>query len=238
MRYEEIIQGLMEAEDVGAYIENNRYGETTFGTWKIKFNNFPNGKGVYGANAFLNAGTPKEQKVAAEGDSAEAAVSAVKGKIEFMNKANAAALKFSEAQVCFNVEFTRDILSHQGITGVRLQGHGDAVFLVVCGTEYFEEFGKEVFGRGPDSFVKLFPRLNNKNLEDGSGSGAAQLYGAHITGNQIKTLGLQPNGRYSLDSEGEDDLGNLKFRLVFDSVTQGKQDKVRLHKPGLTIAVF
>lgn len=236
MRYEEIMKGLLEADDVGSYIEQNRYGDTTFGTWKIKFNNFPNGKGVYGANAFLNMGTPKEQKVTAEGDSAEAAVLAVKSKIEFMNKANAAALKFSEAQLCFNVEFTRDVLANVGITGVRLQGHGDAVFLLVAGQEYFENNGNDIFGRGPQSFTKMFPRMPNRNVDDGGG--AAQVYGASITGNQIKALGLQPNGRYSLDSEGEDDIGSLKFRLVFDSVTQGPQDKVRLHRPGLTVAVF
>src|SRR5476651_793442 len=165
MRYEEIMKGLLEADDVGSYIEQNRYGDTTFGTWKIKFNNFPNGKGVYGANAFLNMGTPKEQKVTAEGDSAEAAVLAVKSKIEFMNKANAAALKFSEAQLCFNVEFTRDVLANVGITGVRLQGHGDAVFLLVAGQEYFENNGNDIFGRGPQSFTKMFPRMPNRNVD-------------------------------------------------------------------------
>jgi hypothetical protein len=236
MRYKEIVQGLLEADDVAAYIKKNRYGEITFGSWEIKYDNFPNANGKYAATTWH----VRERKIVAkvEADSPEAAVEQIKNKIEVMNKANEVALKYSEAQLCFNVEFTRDVLSNQGITGVRLQGHGDAAFLVVAGAEYFEEFGNEIYGRGPTNFVKLFPRLARKELDDGSGGGAAQLYAASITGNQIKTLGLKPNGRYALESEGEDDLGNLKFRLVYDSVTMGKNDKVRLHKPGLTIAVF
>jgi hypothetical protein len=237
MRYEEIMKGLLEADDVGTYIEQKRYGDDTFGTWKIRFNNFPNGKGIYGANAFLNAGTAKEQKVTAEGDSPEAAVAAVKSKIEFMNRANDTSLKFSEAHLCFNAEFTRDVLS-QGITGVRLVGHGDSVFLLVAGAEYFEAFGNEIYGKGPTNFVRLHARLTSKQLPTDNGGGAVQLYMASITGVQIKTMGLKPNGRYSLESEDVDDLGTMKFRLVFDSVTAGPNDKVRLHKPGLTIAVF
>lgn len=233
MRYAELIQGLHEAEDVGAYIEKTRYGEEDFGTWKIKYNNWPNAKGKYGALAWLK----RDEKVTAraEADSAEDAVKAVKDRIEFMNKVNATVQKFTKANLCFNVEFTRDVLQ-DGVTGVRLVGHGNTTYLLVAQAEWVEAGGADIYGLGPDKFVHLQARLPSARIDD-SAAGAAQIYGANITAKQIKELGLQPNGRYALDFVDEDEYAK-KYRLVFDSVTKGPSDKVRLHKPGLTVAVY
>jgi hypothetical protein len=52
MRYKEIVQGLLEADDVAAYIKKNRYGEITFGSWEIKYDNFPNANGKYAATTW------------------------------------------------------------------------------------------------------------------------------------------------------------------------------------------
>jgi hypothetical protein len=234
MRYSEFAH-LTEApqnNDMGDLVKQ-QYGETTYGTWTIKYNKMPNKQGKYGANAFHVRNEPI--KVVA--DTHEQAMAEVKRKIDFIQKANDTALKFSDAVLDFNVEFTRDVVSETGVTGIRLQGSGDGVFLVVCGAEYAEAFGNEVFGTGPDRFVKMFDRKVNKKIDGESAAG--KLYGASVTPNQIKTLGLQPFGRYALDFEKEiEGYGHKVYRLVYDSTTQSSRDKVRLHKPGLTIAVF
>jgi hypothetical protein len=221
MRYADLIQGLHEADDVAAYMEKNKYGNTKFGTWDIRYNNFPNAKGIYGAIAV----SQRDEKVfvKAEGESSEAAVEAVKGRIEFMNKVNDTVQKYTKANLCFNVEFTRDVLA-DGITGVRLVGHGDSAYLLVAKEEW------------ADKFVRLQERTPNARY-DQDGGGAARLFGAKITANQVKRLGLQPNGRYALDYVDEDEFAR-KYRLVYDSVTKGPQDKVRLYKPGVTVAVY
>jgi hypothetical protein len=238
MRYEEFASGLqetiLEAKDVGEFIKQNRYGTEDFGTWEIKYDNMPNPtNGKHRAIAWLKR--DEKVKANAEGDTVEAAITAVKDRIEFMNKVNATVQKFTKANLCFNVEFTRDVLQ-DGVTGVRLVGHGNATYLLVAQAEWVEAGGADVYGLGPDKFVHLQSRLPVGRI-DGSEGGAAQIYGANITAKQIKELGLQPNGRYALDYVDEDEYAK-KYRLVFDSVTKGPSDKVRLHKPGLTVAVY
>jgi hypothetical protein len=233
MRYSEFAT-LTEApkDDMGDLVKQ-QYGETTYGTWTIKYNKMPNKNGKFGANAFHVRNEPI--KVVA--DTHEQAMAEVKRKIDFIQKANDTALKFSNATLDFNVEFTRDVISETGVTGVRLAKSGDGVFLIVCGQEYFEAFGNEVFGTGNDRFIRLFDRKVNKQVDGNSTAGV--LYGAKVTANQIKSLGLQPFGRYAVEFEKDDpEYGHKIYRLVFDSVTQSKSDKVRLHKPGLTVAVY
>lgn len=206
------------------------YGTEAYGTWNIKFRTTPkNGKyealGMHPRNPALPRGA---------GTSTEQAINSVKEQIDKLVANDDTVLKYTKGQVNLNADFTRECLEN-GPTGIRLDRVGDETILTVC-SEEFADLGPEVFGPGPDQFTKLQVRMPGNSDEGGS---AAQLYGVGISTRKIRELGLQANGRYSLQHVGSDpDYGHQKFKLVFDSITAGPHDKVRLGVPALTLAVY
>lgn len=209
-----------------------QFGEMHYGTWTIKYREQPKENGDYEAIGMhvRNPSTPK-----AVAKTKEEAINKVKTEIDRHMANDKAALKASKATIDYNVEFTKDILPETGITGVRLVRSGGEVLLIIAGVDYLEAFGPEIFGGGPESFTKLHPRNPEPN-EDGKGT---RVYGSSLTTNQLSNLGLRPNARYALEYVKKDmDYGHHVYKLVFDSDVNSKEDKRRLNKPGLTIAVF
>jgi hypothetical protein len=230
MRYSEFCNPISEAilsEKLPEKIPE--YGTESYGTWEIKFRNLPkNGKydaiGMHKRNPILPRGSSLKKQDAIE---------QVKQQIDKLIANDASVLKYTRAQVNLNAEFTRGCLEN-GPTGIRLVRVGDESILILC-SEEFADLGPEVFGPGADQFTKLQVRMPGTSDE---GKSAVPLYGAGISTRKVRELGLQPNGRYSLHYVGVDiDYGHRKYKLVYDSVTAGPHDKVRLGVPALTIAV-
>ncbi len=231
MRYSEIYN-LLVTETVLSEKPKEKvpeYGTEPYGTWEIKFRNIPkNGKFDAMGMHKRNPNVPR-----ASAATVEDAVSDVKKQIDRYIANDDAVLKYAKGQVNFNAEFTRECIP-DGPTGVRLSRVGDESILTVCSEEY-ADLGPEVFGSGEGQFTKLFMRKPGTGDENG---GAATLYLAGITTNTIRRLGLQPNGRYSLQYISTDpEYGHRIYKLIFDSITAGPADKQRLHTPGLTLAV-
>jgi hypothetical protein len=205
------------------------YGTESYGTWEIKYRNVKkNGKFDAMGMHKRNPNIPR-----AASDTVEDAIADVKKQIDRYIANDDQVLKYSKGQINLNAEFTRECLEH-GPTGIRLSRVGDESILTLCSPEY-AELGPEVYGSGEGQFTKLFQRKPGTGDEAG---GAATLYLAGITTNKIRQLGLQPNGRYSLQYVGKDpEYGHLVYKLIFDSITAGPTDKQRLHTPGLTLAV-
>lgn len=231
MRYSEIYTSLQETTlDEKTKETVPEYGTEAYGTWEIKYRNVKkNGKFDAMGMHKRNPNIPR----ASSDVSPEEAIADVKKQIDRYVANDETVLKYAKGQVNFNAEFTRECLEH-GPTGVRLSRIGDESLLTVCSPEY-AELGPEVYGPGEGQFTKLFQRKPSTGDDQG---GAATLYLAGITTNKIRQLGLQPNGRYSLQYVGKDpEYGHLIYKLIFDSITAGPTDKQRLHTPGLTLAV-
>lgn len=199
-----------------------------YGTWEIKYRTKPSDSGMFTAYGYHD----RQDPIKAEGKSMQEVMSAIKAEIDKKMASYDTDMKFTQATVDYNVEFTRECLP-DGPTGVRLVAENGGIYLIVCSPEYLDAFGDEIFGAGPDRFTRLFKRHTK------TGEQAATVYGSPITVKQIKEFGLRPFGRYALEYDHKDmDYGHLYYKLVFDSVTMNKSDKRRLHAPGLTIAVF
>lgn len=213
-----------------------KYGETSYGTWQIRYNLTKNPNGKFGAIGFhvRNSDTPKH-----EAASSEEAIALVKADIDALAAQDNSTLAIKKATVDYNANFTREIMSEfGGPTGVRIIKDGGGPMLVVAGVEFVDAFGAEAFGQGDDKFTKFHQRLQSSSDADETEATSAPVFSSPLTVNQIKSLGLKPNGRYSLEySHSDDAFGHQYFRLVFDSITASKHDKRRLNKPGLTIAV-
>lgn len=213
--------------------------EVKYGAWTIKAKIKPEADG----RTFKAMGSHPRNPNApvGSGDSVEAAIKDVESKIDKHMEHDKRALNASKATVDYNAAFTNQIIkdnsefSH-GVTGVRITRKGGEVVLILCGAEYLDAFGPEVFGTGPDQFTKLHRRLGgSSDAEDGK---ATTLYSSSLTGKQIQDLGLQPNGRYTLQYLSHDrDYGHLTFKLVFDSIVGDKSERVSMGEPGLNIAV-
>lgn len=207
------------------------FGEEAYGTWTIKSRNTPKDD-KYDAVG-INVRHPTMVK--GSGSNQDQAIAAVKLEIDRLIRNDDSVLKFSKGAINFNVEFTREFMRN-GPTGVRLVKNGSETLLIVCGEKYSSGNDKDVFGKANDQFAKMHTRAGSSNdpLSD-----STPIYGAGITINKIRELGLQPNGRYALTYLRTDpDRGHQLYKLVFDSITASATDKQRLHTPGLTIAVY
>ena len=209
-----------------------QYGEEKYGTWNIKYRTEPK-DGKYDA-AGLNDRNPNRPM--ASGKTSQEAIDNVKKEIDRLMVNDEIAAKYTKGQINLNAEFTRDyIMDHP--TGVRLLRRGGESILVLCDVSWAETMGKDAYGPSEDQFTRLQVRLKGK--DDVPGGGAATLYGAGITVAKIKELGLRRNGRYSVvEIDSDPEYGHQQFKLIFDSETASVTDKMRLHQPGLTLAVY
>ncbi len=213
--------------------------EVKYGAWTIKAKMKPEADG----KTFKAMGSHVRNPNApvASGTSPDEAIKAVQALIDKHMEHDQRSLGASKATVDYNAAFTNTIIkdnsefSH-GVTGVRIARRGGEVVLVLMGPEYLDAFGAEAFGQGPDQFTKLHVRMPGAG--DAEAGSAAKLYSSSLTGKQIQDLGLQPNGRYTLEYLNKDvDFGHITFKLVFDSIVGNKSERVRMSEPGLNIAV-
>jgi hypothetical protein len=209
-----------------------QFGEEKYGSWTIKYRIEPK-NGKYDA-AGMNDRNPNRPMVS--GQSSDEAIANVKKEIDRLMVNDEIAAKYTKGQINLNAEFTRDYISDHP-TGVRLVRRGDESILILCDVNFVEELGTDAYGPGADQFTRLQVRVRGK--DDIPGGGAATLYGAGISVPKIKELGLRRNGRYSLiEIDSDPEYGHQQFKLIFDSETASVTDKMRLHQPGLTLAVY
>lgn len=57
-----------------------------------------------------------------------------------------------------------------------------------------------------------------------------------LSAKECNTAKLQPNGRYMLGDKDQIDDNTAMFPLIFQSITQSSTDKLRMAKPGITVA--
>jgi hypothetical protein len=213
--------------------------EVKYGAWTIKAKLKPE---VDGKTFKAMGSHPRNPNAPiGQGTTADEAVRNVQTQIDKHMEHDKRALGASKATIDYNAAFTNQIIkdnsefSH-GVTGVRITRRGGEVVLILCGAEYLDAFGGEVYGTGPDQFTKLHRRMGGST--EGEDGKATTLYSSSLTGKQIQDLGLQPNGRYTLDYLSHDrDYGHLTFKLVFDSIVGDKSERVSMGEPGLNIAV-
>lgn len=58
-----------------------------------------------------------------------------------------------------------------------------------------------------------------------------------LSPNDCNNAKLQPNGRYILGDKDQIDDHTMMFPLIFQSITQSSNDKLRMNQPGLTVGV-
>lgn len=202
----------------------------SYGTWTIKALKKPDANGQYAAVGFHDR-NPQTPRVF--GKSQREAIDAVKREIDRHIGQDRAAIRASKVTIDFNVEFTQEVIKELGgPTGVRFERRGDGVHLVVCSPDY-TDLGPDIYGTGEGQFQRLFKRIPDPT----ENSQAAMVYCSALSGSQAQKLGLEGSGRYSLEYVGSDDYQNQDFKLVFDSIVKSKEDKRRLRRPGLTVAV-
>lgn len=134
--------------------------------------------------------------------------------------------KFKSYVIDLNVDFTNEYLDPRSGNYFKM-GKDDSgqPVLIMASKEYFANFGKEMEDLG---FRRAVSRI--------SGQDSTPVYALAITRNAVKTLGLIPNMRYTLEEIGQDSDGNTMFSLKADTRTLGKHDKYRMRTPGLTLA--
>ena len=135
---------------------------------------------------------------------------------------------FTQFTIDLNVDFTKNYLDPKSGNYFKLQKDdaGQPV-LVMASREYFANFGKEMEDLG---FRKATSRIKI------TGNNSIPVYALAISKNAVKSLGLIPNMRYTLEEVGQDSDGNTMFSLKADTRTLGKHDKYRMGVPGLTLA--
>lgn len=99
------------------------------------------------------------------------------------------------------------------------------------GEAVFVKFDKE--GETPIMYLSLEPRQGFKKTHPRS---STMLPMSSLSAKESNEIGLQPNGRYILGDKEQISGDLAKFHLIFQSITQGKGDKMFLGKPGLTVA--
>ena len=210
------------------------YGQQRYGSWVIKFTDQPTA-GKYKAVGHLVRKGEAVASVKGDGDTKEAAIQNVKQQID-ANVATQAKqqtkIKSSDVirtTIDFNVEVTKQIFNHYEPTAARFVEDDGIVYIDIMTPEWFEEHGyKSLPG---------FVRIHDRKMGSKYGT-ATKGYGTKISPKTVDRLGLEFNGRYTLDEIRSDDDAFRRFKLLFDSVVQNPQDRFVLGVPGLTIATW
>jgi hypothetical protein len=135
---------------------------------------------------------------------------------------------YNQFTLDLNVNFTNEYLDPKSGNYFKMaKDDAGQPVLVMASREYFANFGKEMEDLG---FRKASSRIKATSVN------STPIYALPISRNAVKTLGLIPNMRYTLEPAEEDSDGNLMFGLRADTRTLGKNDKYRMGVPGLTLA--
>ena len=126
-----------------------------------------------------------------------------------------------------NADFTREYFDPRRGAYFKFAKDNGQIFLVMAGIEYFRAFGKDMEQLG---FRKASNRIATQQ------GNATEVYGFPLSKNTVKELGLVPNMRYTLDQVEDDADGNAMFVMHADTRSQGRHDKYRMNRPGVTIA--
>lgn len=211
-------------------------GEVRYGSWNIKFTKKPMQHGVYRANGFLIKKNQVLSSVKAEGKSQEEAIQNVKKEIDQQTDITKAGIqqniKVSDvvrSTIDFNVDVTKVIFNNNEPTAARFVEDGGIVYLDIVTHEAMERNWPQF---KQDGFVKMHTRQLAKS--DTSTEG----YAIGITPFRVDKLGLEFNGRYTLDETKSPDPDFRRFKLQFDSIVQSREDKMALGIPAITIATW
>lgn len=96
-------------------------------------------------------------------------------------------------------------------------------------------------GNTPVLIVSSMPqkglrKSHTRTQKSAMGAETVALQMISLSAAESNKLGLQPNGRYMLGDKDPVDDTTAMFPLIFQSTAQSKTDRVRLGKPGLTVA--
>jgi hypothetical protein len=135
--------------------------------------------------------------------------------------------KFKSFTADLNVDFSQEYHDAQSTPYFKFTRESGKLFLVRASKAYFNAFGREIEQLG---FRRAAGRLAQM------GGNATQIYGFPVSKNIVKSMGMIPNMRYTLEYVNDDEDGNAMFEMVADTRSQGPQDKYRMKRPGITIS--
>jgi len=210
--------------------------EIKYGQWIIKFSTEPFKDGKYHANGFLKTNN-ELLKVKSEGITLHDAIEKIKEEIDKKINIRKSEIKqninksdITRAAIDFNVEVTKKIFNNNEPTAGRFIEKNGIIYLDIATPEAIEKYKKEL---NDFKFRKIHDRQIDKNNIGTKG------YGMGITPNQIDKLGLEFNGRYILEEvESPEPMLFRRFKLLFDSIVQHKNDRMIIGIPALTVATW
>lgn len=128
----------------------------------------------------------------------------------------------------FNAPFTRQIFAEIGdITAARFNQENNKVYLEIMDPEYFEAIGP----------LEGFKRIGIRDKSDSET--ATNLYSFTPTMTDIKKLGLEANGRYTVEQESKaPDDPYWRFSIDHHSTAYDKSERMQLSVPGFNVAVW
>jgi hypothetical protein len=89
-------------------------------------------------------------------------------------------------------------------------------------------------GNTPMLILSYEPQQGFKTSHAKPGQVGAQTI--TLSAKECNAAKLQPNGRYMLGDKDQIDDNTAMFPLIFQSITQSSTDKMRMAKPGITVA--
>lgn len=212
-------------------------GEQRYGSWEIKFSKQPMKSGKFQANAFLRKKNQVVASVQADGKSEQEAIQNAKSQIDQHTadrkaeiKQNIKAADVTRTTIDFNVEVTKVIFNNTEPTAARFAEDGGIVYLDIATSDAMEN------DRAKLKQLK-FSKMHDRGID--KTDTAVKGYGMGITPTRVDNLGLEFNGRYTLDETTSPDPDLYRrFKLLFDSVVQSKDDRMILGVPAITIATW
>lgn len=200
--------------------DNSRFSKTIHGNWEITVDNFRNSHGKYEAIARHRHHDGVSHKV--EADAAE----------EAKDKAIAAATKpqhvdhkNKKLSLNLNSEFTRSYLKEADAPYYfKIEQQDDKTYLIMCG-EFEKEEAKNL------GYIVAHPRMHHDRI----GETGVNVWKINLPLSISNELKLHVHGRYFLAEPKTDEYDNLKFEMIYDSMVDTKEQKKRLHGPGLTV---
>lgn len=195
------------------------FGTMELGSWKIQYSTSAPFRAIgYGR---------KDAKTQLHtGETMEEVIDAVKAEIKSAAADQERATKAVKGVL--NVQVTRDILEHYGVTACRIIEEGGNTYLEMADPEYWEDpqFNHDLRSYG---FVKISKMTTPK------GEGGTATFDFRLNKEMASKVVL--NGRYILEEDGSSEYG-IRYEMAFDSVTQDPHDRLTFSVPAVTIAAY
>lgn len=204
------------------------YSEISYGSWLIRYSDQPNKNGYYQAIGYSRGYGQgnKNRTVTVNGSAISVALDKVRQIIRFKNKDLQKGGK-EKLQGTLNIAFTKEIIEQYGLTGARIVEGPEGPILEIADAEWWEQFPKDMKAEG---FKTLSHRMIAKT------DFATEGYQFSLV--QKEAPLITPNGRYLLEQIDSGKFGQLRFDMVFDSVTQSQRDKVTFDRAAITISAW